>query len=244
MNCTIKRIWVFFIAFIIAIALCACANNMSGSQSGQNSASENTDILLEFKSFLDGEGFVGGVSQSKFIDEIVPQYTYEGKTIPEIIAGCNWDSENGGGWFAEDGRFGVSNFNESGVYMNRLYTTLPLHGLSLPFDIRFGDSVKKVINKMGVEFDPSDFTPDADSKTDITLISGNGMLVRYGDAGKNNRSRIAGIGSGDNRVFDNSIEIVELKPCVRNDCLIQLVYKLRAVDPPSVLCFKILNRRR
>ena len=186
MNCTIKRIWVFFIAFIISIALCACANNMSGSQSGQNSASENTDILLEFKSFLDGEGFVGGVSQSKFIDEIVPQYTYEGKTIPEIIAGCNWDSENGGGWFAEDGRFGVSNFNESGVYMNRLYTTLPLHGLSLPFDIRFGDSVKKVINKMGVEFDPSDFTPDADSKTDITLISGNGMLVRYGDAGKNN----------------------------------------------------------
>ena len=186
MNCTIKRIWFFFIAFIIAIALCACANNMSGSQSGQNSASENTDILLEFKSFLDGEGFVGGVSQSKFIDEIVPQYTYEGKTIPEIIAGCNWDSENGGGWFAEDGRFGVSNFNESGVYMNRLYTTLPLHGLSLPFDIRFGDSVKKVINKMGVEFDPSDFTPDADSKTDITLISGNGMLVRYGDAGKNN----------------------------------------------------------
>ena len=186
MKCTIKRIWVFFIAFIIAIALCACANNMSGSQSGQNSASENTDILLEFKSFLDGEGFVGGVSQSKFIDEIVPQYTYEGKTIPEIIAGCNWDSENGGGWFAEDGRFGVSNFNESGVYMNRLYTTLPLHGLSLPFDIRFGDSVKKVINKMGVEFDPSDFTPDADSKTDITLISGNGMLVRYGDAGKNN----------------------------------------------------------
>ena len=91
MNCTIKRIWVFFIAFIIAIALCACANNMSGSQSGQNSASENTDILLEFKSFLDGEGFVGGVSQSKFIDEIVPQYTYEGKTIPEIIAGCKED---------------------------------------------------------------------------------------------------------------------------------------------------------
>lgn len=166
-----------FILVILIVGLCACSNGVVDPPGEET----HSDILLTFKNFLDKEGFVSGLTQQKLIFEIVPKYKYNGKTIDKLTTSHNWDDKSGGGWSAGDERFGFSNSYVDGRYTNKFYTTLPLSGLVLPFGIKFGDSIKKTIDKIGLDFDPADFVPDGGISPDMTLISENGMSVIYSD---------------------------------------------------------------
>lgn len=172
------------LVWILLFGCCACGAEKSGA--GEN----GKDILLTFRQFLDGEGFVAGLSESDLIDRIVPRYSYEGKTIVEHAGGgLNWDGVEAEGecygWSATEERFGASWAFFHAWTETSFFTTVALEGLTLPFGLCFGDSRPAVLQKIGLAFNPGDYRPDADLSTEQRLISEDGMELRYGEAGEN-----------------------------------------------------------
>lgn len=189
-----KKIVPCILCLILVLSVVGCAapggkRDPSGDNASSQTASENekdngeanSSVLTTFADFIDGEGFVRGVSQGKFIDEIVPQYRYEGKTIPEIVAGANWDGVEGGGWECRGKKFGCSNSYVHGTYTNELYTTVSLDGLDLPYQISFEDSVNTVLQKLGLPSDISELSPDEPDGLSTTLLHDGSRTLKLND---------------------------------------------------------------
>lgn len=149
-------------------------------QAGVLSADEYGDILTTFSAFLDGEGFVCGLTQGQ-VTGIADRYAYEGRTIHKTIAGFHWDGTDGGGWKCMGELFGVSNEYRSGVYTNSLYTSVPLEGLTLPFGITFDDALSAVLGKLGLAVDPDELVPDRENGLCMTILSRDGRSLTLTD---------------------------------------------------------------
>ena len=176
-----KKAMASLLVLAFLFGLCSCGAGKAGGENGR-------EILLTFRQFLDGEGFVAGLSESDLIDRIVPRYSYEGKTIVEHAGGGkNWDGVEAEGecygWSATEERFGASWAFFHAWTETSFYTTVALEGLTLPFGLCFGDSRPAVLQKIGLLFDPgNDAAIPADG---ILLLSEDGMELRYGEAGEN-----------------------------------------------------------
>ncbi len=176
-----KKAMASLLVLAFLFGLCSCGAGKAGGENGR-------EILLTFRQFLDGEGFVAGLSESDLIDRIVPRYSYEGKTIVEHAGGGkNWDGVEAEGecygWSATEERFGASWAFFHAWTETSFYTTVALDGLTLPFGLCFGDSRPAVLQKIGLLFDPgNDAAIPADG---ILLLSEDGMELRYGKAGEN-----------------------------------------------------------
>ncbi len=134
-------------------------------------------VMGYLSQYLNDINFVPGLSQSEFISQI-EGYAYNDTPVTDIVGGVNYDGVSGGGWQAAGDMFGfyndykVAKDEKHANYSNRLYTEVQLKGLPLPYGIEFGDSLGDVFEIFGIETDPySDFTPDKNSDTDMTLYS-------------------------------------------------------------------------
>lgn len=159
-----KQLCVFLSAFLL-FTLVGC-NNIEISNSTK------ADIT-DFTAWLDNEGFVPMMSQSEMIAKM-DSYTYNGQSVHYATAGCYYDSEYGGGYFANGENFDFANDykrsedKKTADYTNSFYTKVPLDGLTLPLGIEFEDTLRDVMAKLGMTVDlPSDFTPD--EGTDVTM---------------------------------------------------------------------------
>jgi len=176
-----KKAMASLLVLAFLFGLCSCGAGKAGGENGR-------EILLTFRQFLDGEGFVAGLSESDLIDRIVPRYSYEGKTIVEHAGGGkNWDGVEAEGecygWSATEERFGASWAFFHAWTETSFYTTVALEGLTLPFGLCFGDSRPAVLQKIGLLFDPgNDAAIPADG---ILLLSEDGMELRYGEVEEN-----------------------------------------------------------
>ena len=173
-----KKAMASLLVLAFLFGLCSCGAGKAGGENGR-------EILLTFRQFLDGEGFVAGLSESDLIDRIVPRYSYE--IVEHAGGGKNWDGVEAEGecygWSATEERFGASWAFFHAWTETSFYTTVALEGLTLPFGLCFGDSRPAVLQKIGLLFDPgNDAAIPADG---ILLLSEDGMELRYGEAGEN-----------------------------------------------------------
>jgi hypothetical protein len=139
---------------------------------------------LSFPEFLNKENFVHGISQADF-EKQMETYSYNGEPITEIIVGCHEDDQYGGGYSASGERFGFENryrANDSegySDYYNSFYTKVALDGLSMPYGIKFTDTLNDVINKIGINIYPDEQFEDKEhcisipygEKSSISLYS-------------------------------------------------------------------------
>lgn len=178
-----KKTMAALLVLAFLFGLCSCGAGKAGGENGR-------EILLTFRQFLDGEGFAAGLSESDLVDRILPRYTYGGKTVEELAGGGeNWDGVEAEGecygWSATEERFGASWAFFHAKIETSFYTTVALDGLTLPFGLCFGDSRTAVLQKIGLLFDPGDFSPDADLSLEQRLLSEDGMELRYGEVEEN-----------------------------------------------------------
>lgn len=108
--------------------------------------------LSEFAKFLDREGFVGGMTQGQLLDL---GEKYAAGLDPSIVPlFCHYDGEYGGGCRADGEFFGYTNdySNKDGKvrYYNSFYAAVEIEALELPFGIKYGDSIEKVLEKLGI----------------------------------------------------------------------------------------------
>ncbi len=137
-----------------------------------------------FSKYLDAVNFVAGLSQADFMSQL-EKYSYNGKVVTDIAKGFRYDGRYGGGLEIENELFGfyndykVTEDEKYANYTNSLRTKVQLKGLDLPYGIKLGSSIKDVFKNIGIESAPhSDFTPDKNSDTDMTLYNdGNSSLV-------------------------------------------------------------------
>ena len=103
-------------------------------------------------------------------------YSYNGEPITEIIVGCYDDDEYGGGYSASGERFGFENryrVNDAegySDYYNSFYTKVELDGLSIPYSIKFTDTLDDAIGKIGISFDFEN-NYDKNENSSISLYS-------------------------------------------------------------------------
>ena len=187
-----KKIALVLLSVLLLVVFCACSKGVPPKPE---------EVIPTFQAFLDGEGFNENISEASMINQIIPRYTYEGKTIDEYSSGAFWDGtdQNGNpcyGWETmnkSEGRFGAYFSYSNGEKKASLYSKVSLQGLNLPFGIRFGDSVAEVAVKMGLDFDPSDFAPDDLQNGSITLLNVNGASLIYSDYRKVQRDDFVAI---------------------------------------------------
>lgn len=134
----------------------------------------DTDITA-FTEWLDGEGFVPGLSQGEMIDKM-DGYTNNGQSVVNAAVGLFYDGYNGGGYAASGENFGfrndyqASDDNKTADYTNSFYTKVPLGGLALPFGIEFEDNLQEAMSKIGIASDPSvNFIADEGFNIAMTL---------------------------------------------------------------------------
>ena len=108
--------------------------------------------LSEFAKFLDREGFVGGMTQGQLLD-LAEKYA-EGLDPSIVPLFCHYDGEFGGGCRADGEFFGYTNdySNKDGKvrYYNSFYAAVEIEALELPYGIKYGDSIEKVLEKLGI----------------------------------------------------------------------------------------------
>lgn len=132
------------------------------------------DITV-FTAWLDNEGIVPGMSQSEMMQKM-SRYTYNGESMVDAVSGMYYDGWPGGGYEATGENFGfkndytVSSDEKTAIYTNSFYTGVPLNGLTLPFEIRFKDTLHDATARLGISQKlPSDFTPDVEADNVMTL---------------------------------------------------------------------------
>ena len=131
--------------------------------------------ITAFTEWLDGEGFVPGLSQGEMIEKM-DGYTHDGKSVANSAESLFYDGYNGGGYAASGENFGfrndyqASDDNKTADYTNSFYTKVPLDGLMLPFGIEFEDTLQEAMSKIGIASDPSvNFIADEESNITMTL---------------------------------------------------------------------------
>ena len=141
----------------------------------------SSDSCNQLAVYFDEQQFVPSLSQGEFISQ-VEKYSYNGEEFP---VGCHYDGPMGGGWQATGELFGFYNDysadDESGIanYSNRLYTTVQLGGLDLPFGVVFDDTLATVLQKFGIDLDlESNFAWDEDCPGTLTLYGDERSLLQ------------------------------------------------------------------
>ena len=131
--------------------------------------------ITAFTEWLDGEGFVPGLSQGEMIQKM-ETYTQNGESVANQALGLHYDGYNGGGYAASGDNFGfrndyqASDDNKTADYTNSFYTKVPLGGLTLPFGIEFEDNLQEAMSKIGIASDPSvNFIADEGFNIAMTL---------------------------------------------------------------------------
>ena len=143
----------------------------------------SSDSCDQLAVYFDELRFVPSLSQGEFISQ-VEKYSYNGMNVTNI--GMHYDGPMGGGWQATTGElFGFYNDyladDESGIanYSNRLYTTVQLGGLDLPFGVVFDDTLATVLQKFGIDLDlESNFAWDEGHPGTLTLYDGEGSRLQ------------------------------------------------------------------
>lgn len=165
-----KRTLSFVLTLVMLFAVFTSCDTVSGS-SGRN-------ISNKFSQYLDDINFVPSLSQADFISQL-EQYHYNGTSITHLELGTYVDALWGGGYYADGDLFGFEDeyrVTEDEKYADcftRLYTKVPLEGLTLPYEIEFGDTLSEVFEILGIGLDPyNEFSPDLFSDTKMTLYSG------------------------------------------------------------------------
>lgn len=141
----------------------------------------SADSCDQLAVYFDELKFVPSLSQGEFISQ-VEKYSYNGEEFP---VGCHYDGPMGGGWQATGELFGFYNDysadDESGIanYSNRLYTTVQLGGLDLPFGVVFDDTLATVLQKFGIDLDlESNFAWDEGHPGTLTLYDDERSLLQ------------------------------------------------------------------
>lgn len=188
-----KKLLAFVLALLMVLSLASCGgktekegeNIPPEADGSMNSGKEdlpsdgsddgkdrNVKTILE--AYLDGEGFVYGMTQSVFLDKM-EGYLYKGQPITDIALGCYYDSEKGGGYSASHDLFGflndysVNEDDRKAVSTNKFYTGTALEGFSLPFGITFEDTLEEAFEKMAFDDPRESFAADEGSDTNMTL---------------------------------------------------------------------------
>lgn len=192
-----KQIFALVLTMVIVFAtLTSCTNlhDSSNDDSGQTAkvpvSEENGDSGMElptinygenavnvFSQYLDEINFVSNLSQTDFISK-VKQYSYNGASVLDVVIPVHYDKESGGGWMATGKLFGfyndysVTDDKKYANYFNRISTEVELDGLKLPHEIKFGDSLESIFEKLDIDLNPyNDFVLDKNSDTDMTLYN-------------------------------------------------------------------------
>jgi len=164
-----KRMLSFILSLVMLFAVFTGCDTVSGS-SGRN-------ISSKFSQYLDYINFVPSLTQADFISQL-EQYRYNGTSITDFELGAYVDALWGGGYYADGDLFGfeeeyrVSEDEKYADCFTRLYTKVTLEGLTLPYEIEFGDTLSEVFEILGIGLDPyNEFSPDLFSDTKMTLYS-------------------------------------------------------------------------
>ena len=147
--------------------------------------SANKADVSVFSEFLDTEKFVRGESQKTFIEQM-EKYKYNGTPITESRYARFYDGMYGGGFQVTAELYACQNDyhaeNNNVTYLNELWSKVELKGLKLPYKIKVGDSLSKVLKKIGYKIDPyNDFIADNDSDTYMTLYSDDNVTLIFKD---------------------------------------------------------------
>ena len=144
----------------------------------------SSDSCDQLAVYLDERKIIPSLSESDLRLQI-EKYSLNGSVITDGLDTYNYSSETGGGWHADGERFGFyldyEADDESGIanYSNRLYTTVQLGGLDLPFGVVFDDTLATVLQKFGIDLDlQSNFAWDEDRPGTLTLYGDERSLLQ------------------------------------------------------------------
>ena len=165
-----KKILLVLLSLILAATLVSCSNTESKQE----------QLLNGFSEFLDNEGFVSGISQKQFVEEVLAKYTYKGEKITDIAMTEQYDGIGGGGWKADDNIFTAKNELWDDVYSSTLHTVDRLDGLVIPFGIEFDDETPEVFKKLKVN-DMNNFVPEDGVNKSMTLIKSDEKTLKVFD---------------------------------------------------------------
>lgn len=141
-----KRIITILISACMLLSFASCEND----ELEPINTIPDADITA-FTEWLDGEGFVPGLSQGEMIQKM-ETYTQNGESVANQALGLHYDGYNGGGYAASGDNFGfrndyqASDDNKTADYTNSFYTKVPLGGLTLPFGIEFEDNLQEAMS--------------------------------------------------------------------------------------------------
>ena len=169
--------------------------NINGSQSTDNTVSdlENEYLTPGVPNFLESninlsdyfmkENFVPGLSQGQFLS-MIESFSYNDKSLMDILSINHYDGPNGGGCFGGDDLFYISNdYNTSDITRtctNYFKTTVSLDGLDLPFGITFNDTLDTALEKLMIDFDvQSDFSADDPNAGIMTLYKDESSYLKF-----------------------------------------------------------------
>jgi len=178
-----KRLIAFVLVTFCITGLIGCTQTSNNVTTKNNMANNETkqqnlrDTCNEFTIYLDEINLVPGLSQSDFLT-LLKKYKYDDNVVTDIVEGMHYDGPSGGGWMATSDLFGfyndymVEEDNNSANYLNRLYTTVQLEGLDMPFNINFDDTLSTVLQKLEIDVDWQDrLTSDKDNAGILTLYN-------------------------------------------------------------------------
>lgn len=175
-----KRFYVIFLAVLLLLSGC-------GKKKTDPVSLVSNETADAFSVYLDQEHFVPEISQGSMIDQM-EKYSYQGTSINELCPGFHYDGVGGGGYYARGTDFGYLNdYSQASSgkyadYLNRLYTKVPLEGLSIPLGITFQDDLSQVLEKLGYPMDPaSDFFPDYPYDNLMTLYRSENTTIELKD---------------------------------------------------------------
>lgn len=146
----------------------------------------SADSCDQLAVYFDELKFVPSLSQGELMSQ-VEKYSFDGRMLQDgwHYDGWHYDGPNGGGWQATGELFGFCNDytdnKESGIanYSNRLYTTVQLGGLDLPFGVVFDDTLAMVLYKFGIDLDmQSNFAWDEGHPGTLTLYGDERSLLQ------------------------------------------------------------------
>lgn len=168
-----KRCVVFALLIACILTLAACETT---------SGRDATSAYYPFSRFLDQENFVPELGQAAFKEQI-GKYRYQGRNL-DSEGGYFFDGASGGGYrvvndiFRLQNNYTVTDDGAFAEYTNTFAASVPLTGLSMPYNIRFNDTLSAVCKKIGIRFDPStDFVSDNGNEGVMTLYKDGGVTL-------------------------------------------------------------------
>ena len=140
--------------------------------------------LSGFSDFLNREGFIKGISQSQLM-ALADKYSEE--LDPSIVpVFWHYDGIHGGGCRASGEFFGYTNDyyadDDTGKvrYTNMIYTAVKIKALKLPYNIKYGDGIGDVLEKLAIDreiykntaaYDGTKLTLYDDGTTSLVLVN-------------------------------------------------------------------------